>query len=166
MGCNYPQENKTSITLEEAEINLREQLDDKFKALIRGDEVKVANYLYPGLFEWLDKEYPDEFSKESYVGMFVNEFVTAYERAINQGVESEIVIGEITKSIDYQGTKVSIILVDFISRKGDRKVEEHSQIISISEDNGKTWKFIEKEEGIDEVLSLKFPSQIVDRIID
>ena len=163
-SCHNLNNEKTQLIPEETVLV---QLRDYYNSLLNGNVTKVTYYLYPVLFDWLDKEFStdSEYSKEAYVTTFVDEMVRMKKFAESENYEFGMSIGEITKTIHYNEKIIFLVDAYMYVKRDNSKREVKSVIVCISVDKGKNWKFIEKEEGTDKVLSMAFPQEVIDDIM-
>jgi len=153
---------------EKIDNQLKAQLADYWDALNRGDKTKVSNYLYPALIEWVEINFndDDELTTELFIDQFVDVMQKTKRYAEQNNYDHGITLEGITKRITYEEQLVYLIDMCIYIRKDDVSQEMHSVILCFSEDKGETWKFIEKEEGVDEILAGRFPRYVIRKILN
>lgn len=156
---------KNLIVTFDAEINLKTQLDRYITAYNNEDAKTVMSYLYPDLFEYIQRATPDE-NINSFD--FENEIVIKPVEKIKKrlkgtGVKYHFEIGEITNKVDYNESKIYTVIIYLVMTKDFKKTSSGDKIIAISLDNGENWKFMQKDEEMSkQILLMKFPKDIVE----
>jgi hypothetical protein len=165
-GCHN---NRHDYSISENDRRLKDQLTDYYNALFSGDYKKVSNYIYPALFEWAEIYYADneEYNKEIFVNFFVDDMVNFKEYAEQNSYDFGVEIKNVSKRISHEEQLIYVINTMLFIQKGTARQETVSIIVCVSEDKGFTWSFIEKEDdnNIDEMLLLRFPSEVVNAIL-
>ena len=151
-----------------AEKNLKNQLAEYYKAFATGEAEKVVHYIYPEVFEFLIQQYPNsnvgfEKLKDS---LFIQP-LKEIKKLNKDDIKFEFEIKEITKKVNYKSSKLYVVLTNF---NIERNLEKHSsggEIIAISNDNGRNWKFFQNEPDSNQgILSIKFPQNIIDELLE
>jgi hypothetical protein len=151
-----------------AEKNLKMQLKEYLVAFNGGDPDKALYYIYPDIFEYLRKQYPDEkFDMQEIKDTLFIEPIRKMKKLVKEKkISYEFEIGDITKKVNYKTNKLYIVLT-YVNAKV--KLDKHSmggEVIAISNDNGINWKFVQNDpETISGILKMKFPQTIIDELL-
>ncbi|QLG44107.1 hypothetical protein [Costertonia aggregata] len=145
--------------------NIKTQIDEYLTAFLNGNSEKAITYCYPDLFEFMKSQYPQEYSIEEVKSVFKESIDALKEMSVN-GVEYEFEVGEINKIAENNDFKLYSIVTYLKVKKGLDSNTSGGEQIAISNDNGKTWKFLEKDANKNylKVLKLSIPNEIVNRI--
>ncbi|AHW62156.1 hypothetical protein SAMN05444285_12349 [Draconibacterium orientale] len=160
--------NTPTTTLKDSiiEENLVKQLTEFMTAFIDGQADTAISYMYTGMFDYLKKEFPEEYSPELVKEMLCAPIKQLKKLNEEKDMTFEFEIGEITRRINYNDDKVFTIVVSIITRNGFDEVSMGDEIIAISNDNGINWKFMQlNKETSPQVLELEYPESIINKII-
>ncbi|MBR9847728.1 MAG: hypothetical protein GYB35_17280 [Algicola sp.] len=145
--------------------NIKTQIDEYLTAFLNGNSDKAISYCYPDIFEFMKSQYSKEYSIEQAKSIFKESIDALKEMSVN-GVEYEFEIGDIKKITEKNDLKIYSIITYLKAKKGLDSNTSGGEQIAISKDNGKTWKFIDKDENKNylKVLGMNIPKEIVNRI--
>ena len=144
---------------------IKTQLDDYLTAFLNGNSDIALTYCYPDLFEFMENQYPELNSIEEAKSIFKESIDALKEMAVN-GVKYEFEVGEIKKVVDENNLEIFLIVTYLKVEKGLDSNTSGGEQFAISNDNGKTWKFLEKDANRNylKVLKLNIPNRIVNQL--
>lgn len=150
----------------EIEKKLKSQLNEYLVAINGGDPDKAINYIYPDVFVYMQQQYPNDFSIER-IKDEMREPVRKMKKLVEQKrVAYDFEIGDFTRKIDLGKDKIYTMIVSINGKMGLNKHTLGQEIISISNNGGKDWKFMElKNEMVKPILLMKFSSSTVDKVL-
>lgn len=159
MSCNLEnKKNKSIISEVNIEDNLKNQVYKYMNATYTGNADLVIFYTNDLLYLWLYKTYPEEFksldmAKEGFKSIAED----TKKMAIRENMKFQIKIGEITKKIKLDDELIYVIEITSIIEKNKIANNIVDEIVSFSNDNGKNWTFLKKDEQmLPELLKLKY----------
>lgn len=127
---------------------------------------KSIELTYSGVFAYLEKQYPDEYSIDRIKQMMIERIVDLKLKIDKKKIRQEFIIEDIVKRISYNGTFIYLIKTTSILKKNNKIIDEFSdETIGISKDEGNTWRYLGKDTIMSpQILSLDFPSQVVNEV--
>jgi len=146
---------------------LSKQLEKYNKLVFEGKIDEALEFTSPLIFDYMLSKNKGEFHsmsdvQESYK-LFLEE---SYQGIKNRKLKVSNEIGDVLKTIKINPYLIKIVEVKTVVVENNIKDSIKDQIISFSEDEGKTWKFINNDkEIIFEVLSLKFNKESIKEIL-
>lgn len=161
-------ENKTISSSEnqsEEIRNIKVQMNEYLSAFINGNSDLALTYCYPDLFAFMDNQYSELNTIEEAKAIFKENIDALKEMAVN-GVKYEFEVGDIKEVVNDENLKIYSVVTYLKVEKGLDSNTSGGEQFAISKDNGKTWKFLEKDANKNyiKVLSLNIPNRIVSRI--
>jgi hypothetical protein len=176
-SCNY-QPNNSSTNQRESVIisdttdntaidsNLKIQIKEYLTAFNGGDPETAISYCYPDMFVWMKQQYPNEYSIEAVKEMFREPIREMKKMAREKKLTYDFEIGKITKRIEVGSDRLYTVVVSIIAKKDFDEIKMGDEIIAISIDDGKNWKFIQKDpETAPDILRMKYSDDIVNQIM-
>lgn len=151
-----------------ADKKLKAQIEEYLIAFNTGDADKALYYVYPDIFEYLKKQYPDEeFNMQEIKDTIFIEPIKKMKKLVKEKkIEFEFEVGEITRKVNYHDSKLYMVMTYVNAKIGLNKHSLGGEVIAISNDNGENWKFVQNDpETINGILRIKFPQNIVDKLI-
>jgi hypothetical protein len=154
---------------QEAVEALKIQLNDYMKAMIYGNVDKVVSYEYPDMFIWMKKE-AKRLGTPYTIEDFKKALIKIADDMSNFRSQNGWVISwtfdPIVKKAVFNNYVIYISLTTLIIKKDYTEIKNGDESICISSDQGKTWKFINKNENnTAEILRMRFPDYIVEQIL-
>ena len=147
---------------------LKVQLNEYLKAFYGGDTKLAMNFLYPDIFNYLQITNPEEkLTKEIIAKSIIEEPTKKLRIELNQ--RKIKMAFEINKPVLKYLNDSIIIYKNIISVKIIKGLNSYSlgqEIISVSKDNGKNWKFMAYDKELTpKILRLNFDENTVNTII-
>lgn len=158
--------NKSDI---DAENEMKEQLNIYYEALMNGDGDKALEFCFPEMLEYFKQEFP-EYTEEELKDELVRNGAREMKRKMEEdGVKLEFEIGNVIKK-DAWGDNIAYEVTTFVRMsKNLKKISNGGVQIGISEDGGKTWMFIQKEDPVSDdirqILLMAYPEEHVNKIL-
>ncbi|NQU32468.1 MAG: hypothetical protein HQ521_04475 [Bacteroidetes bacterium] len=151
----------------EIEQIMVKQLNGYLTAFTQGDSDIAISYIYPGMFDLMKKEFPDEYSPEIMKEILSKPIEDLKKMQKEKNVKFVYEIGEITRRVNYGNDMLLTIVVRVKMKNGLDDISTGDEIIAISLDKGQTWKFLQLDKEISpKVLRLKYPESIVNKVIN
>jgi len=153
-----------------SEKNMKSQFREYLAAFNNGDVDKALFYIYPDLFEYMTKQYPEEnvsiqTLKDS---IFIKPMKMMKELNNERKIKYKFVIGDVSKKTNYKNSKFYIVLATIETKTG---LDVHSfsdEVIAISSDKGSNWKFIqidqESPQVAKDIIRMKFPESVINEL--
>lgn len=147
--------------------NLKRDLRIYNDAFYDGDADLASKYVYPPLYSYLRNEFPEEdFTVEDSKELMRKTITSLKESFISKGIEVEIKIGDIISRAEYQKDLIYTARVYVVAKNDLDEYSIGGEVIGISTDGGRTWKFIQKdEESSAEILQIKYPIDFVKKYL-
>lgn len=131
----------------DASVNMMAQINEMGKFNEKYDIANAINYFHPNLVKRFG-------GKEKAVQTFTN----TYNEYKKQGIQFEkFEYYNPTKIIEYKGTLQASVIQKVTANTESGKLYDENSIIAISEDQGKTWKFIGTTSNNRELIKKVFP---------
>ncbi len=144
---------------------LNVQIIEYLTAFNGGDTETVISYCYPDMFVWMKQQYPKGYSIEAVKEAF-REFLGKMEEVKEKNYIVDYEIGKINKRIETENHIIFTVEVSLVAKKGSDVIKNVDEIIAISIDYGKNWKFIQKDpEMSPNILRIKYSQDIIDQIM-
>ncbi|AGY54301.1 hypothetical protein BRDCF_p1674 [Bacteroidales bacterium CF] len=148
---------------DDSEINFLNQFNTYGKAFYNGNINESVNFIYPDIFEYLYDKLQGKYS--------INEIKSSYIEELYKQFSSEskfeFRISKILNKVKYQNSL--IYAVSYHLKRGNQNdyTLVGGEMIAISADNGKKWKFMERnQEFTIPVLSKKYPDRVISEILN
>ena len=157
-----------TVTNNNIDKNMKVQLKEYLQAFNRGDADKALSYFYPDIFEYARRQYPnDEFDIETFKDTaFIRPVTLMKELVKEKDIRYEMEVGEITKKVDYENNKLYVVSTSMTTIIGKDRNTISGEVVAVSNDNGKTWKFVQNDPSIIRgILKIKFPTKIVNQLL-
>lgn len=169
ISCNSENKNLINIVSDksgsEIENNLKLQLKEYLTAINGGDADKAISYIYPDVFVYMQQKYPKEYSISN-IKKEMREPIEKMKKLVQQKkITYDFEIGDFVTKIDLGKDKIYTIIANINAKSGLNKHTIGQEVICISTNNGKDWKFMElKNEMAEPILRIKFPEKTVSKI--
>ena len=148
------------------ESNLTKQLNEYLDAMWGGNIDKAIDYCYSDMFIWMKNELPEQYSMDLVKGYFKQLMEDFRSQQAKSGLEIEFKIGDIIKRIDLGQDKIYMIVTYIKGKKGYDEYSLGDVTIAISNNNGKDWKFLAREEeSTPPIIRMKYSEEIVQEIM-
>lgn len=145
---------------------LKVQIKEYITAVNGGDPETAISYCYPGIFDWMKQQYPEEYSIELIKEIIKEPIIKMKKIVKEKNLKYDFEIGKITKQIENDTNKLYTVVVSIITKKDSDEIKIGGEIIAISIDNGKNWTFIQKDiETAPKILRMKYSLDIVNEIM-
>ena len=149
------------------EQNLRSQLTLYLDAFLKGNVDEAFHHIYPDMLLWLKRDNPDSFSIADAKKFFKDLTVDLRLLEEQKGFKTNYELGDIVHRVDLGSEKIYTILTSLNAKKDMHEIRMGGEIIAITIDNGKTWKFIQKDADTSpEILRIRFSNSIVEKIME
>ena len=149
------------------EENLKKQFNEYSELILTGD-IDVIKYLYSGIFKDIRESLPEahNLSDKRIFEIVFNE--AQFLTEVNSGkIKVNFEIIEIYKKIQFENKMVYRISTLTTVTSNDSEKDLEGDVIAVSFDNGKNWKFVENEpDSIKKVLSYDFSESEINKIFD
>lgn len=156
---------ESSIQIDE---NLKNQLKEYNEAMhgANPNPERVLDFIYSDTFTYLKNENPNNYSKEMVIKLFNEPATKLREMATKNNIDYSSRVGEITKKVN-EGNKLIYKVQIFLDMKyGMEKHTTGDEILGISLNNGKNWKFLEFDPATTpQILKIKFSDKTIRTII-
>lgn len=149
-----------------AEKNLKSQLREYLVTYNGGDVDKAITYIYPDVFAYMKQLHPNDYDIES-VKEEMREPMRKMKKLVQQKkVTYDFEIGAFTSKVDLGEDKIYTIIANINAKAGLNKHSIGQEIVSITNNNGRDWKFIElKNEMTEPILKMKFSDETVEKVL-
>ncbi len=147
------------------EKNLRLQLNEYLLAINQGDADAALKYIYPDVFVYVKRQYPEDYDLERIKGQMRESMSKMKATVRAQKLTYVIHMGEITNRVTTGKYTIYTIVVRITSKKGLDVISFGEEVIAITEDNGIDWRFISSSDITGPILRLKFSKETVSRIL-
>jgi hypothetical protein len=145
---------------------LKIQIKKYLTAFNGGDPETAISYCYPDMFVWMKQKYPKEYSIEAVKEVFRESIRKMRKTTEERNLTYYFDIGEITNRIENGENKLFTVVVSIVAKKKFNEIKMGDEIIAISNDYGKNWKFIQKDpESAPQILKMKYSDDIVNQIM-
>jgi hypothetical protein len=161
-------ENKeVSVTENFAEKNLKTQLNDYLVTLNGNNPENAMDYVYPDVFVYMKAKFPDDYSDEMMQEVLTSTMTKMKKLTTQKKVTYNLSVGDITSKISDGNSRIFIVLANVNVKKGLDTHTFGQRTVSISNDRGKNWKFMELDnEMAKPILKMKFSDEIVDAVME
>lgn len=156
----------TEISETGIEENLKTQLTIYFNAILNGEPSKAMDYCLPEMFAYFQEGYP-ELSRTEIENQLIKDVSIKFkEEQERRGFKFQFEINDLQKKYAWGNNVVYEVTTYIHVTEKLRKVSEGDKILALSDDNGFSWKFIQKDdEVIRPILLMKYTEEIVNNII-
>lgn len=151
-----------------SEKNMKTQLKDYMIAVNTGKPDKALYYVYSDAFEYIKQQHPGSTLNIQQLKNSMIESAQNLKKTIKgQKVKYEFKIDKVTKRVKYKNNILCSVITYLNVKIG---LDTHSlggEVIAVSNDYGKNWKFFQKNntEDTQGTLNLKFPKYITDQFL-
>lgn len=148
--------------IDDNEINFLNQFNAYAKAFNDGN-IESLNFIYPDLFEYFYDELQGKYSINEIKSSYIEEL---YKQFPGES-KFEFRVSKILNKVKYQNSL--IYAVSYHLKRGNQNdyTLVGGEMIAISADNGKKWKFIERDQEYTiPVLSKKYPDRVISEILN
>lgn len=151
------------------ERNMLSQFKSHNHALMLGDIDNAMHYQYPDATTYFRKFYPnerDEAITRSFFNEVSEEMINAVSKYEEHGVTLEIVVSRMLRKITLGDNIVYVF--EIVSNMKNEKLQLHTapdETIAVSFNNGKNWTFNAVNEDTPNILRIRYPEEMVDKIM-
>ena len=148
-----------------SEKELKRDIEIYLNSMIIGDVSETFKYTHKISMDLLRKRYPEYKTTESLVSFFKNQFKNAHVDEINKSLNMKFIPGEIIGGAVNNNTKIYCVEFRRVGSNATDNVNLQGNVIALSDNNGKDWKFIEydipNKDKFISLLSQYYPEKIV-----
>lgn len=153
-----------------AEKNMKLQIKEYIVALNTGDPDKAISYVYPDVFEYFKLQYPyEQISIQEIKNILFVDKINEMKKIVKEkNISYYFEIVEIRKKINYKTSKIYIVLTRMYYIVKEIKQSMDGEVIAISDDKGKNWKFIQNDSNqvdIKGILKIKYPIDTINKLL-
>jgi hypothetical protein len=148
------------------EKNLVKDFHAYIDAFYNGDANTAISYIYTGVFEHLKNIFQEDYSIKEVKTIFKESNIDKVREQLgNKTLKTNI--SRILNKVEYENSLIYVISFSLKSGDQNDQVSVGGEAIAISKDNGKNWKFFERDdESVIPVLSIKFSNQIITKVLN
>jgi hypothetical protein len=153
-----------------SEKNMKYQFREYLVAFNTGDFDKAIHYIYPDMFEYLVKQYPDEKLNMQTIkdSIFIEPMKKMKKIAKEKKLNFEFEIGEISKKVNYKDARIYVVLATIVTKSGLDKHSFSDEVVAISSDKGENWQFVQIDQDSPEtvkgILNIKYPKSVINEL--
>ncbi len=153
-----------------SEKNMKSQFREYLAAFNNGDVDKALSYIYPDLFEYMSKQYPEEKVSVQTIkdSIFIKHMKMMKKLNDEKKIKYSYVIGDVSKKTNYKDAKFYIVIASIETKNGLDVHTFSDKVIAISIDKGTNWKFIqidqESPKDAKGIIRMKFPESVINEL--
>ena len=165
-GLNISKEEIGFTPTDDIEINLQKQFNSYMNAFYYGNEDEVLNFIYPGVFENLKDVLQEEHSLNELKSIFKESYINIRREQVGNK-KYEMRVSKILNKVEYENSLIYALSYYLKSGIQNDYLSVGGELIAISTDNGRSWKFFERDqESAIPILAKKFPDQIITKALN
>ncbi len=171
MVLGKPQEYRPS---DKREQNMVSQINSYIRAILVADTKNLRYYMFEDAFDYYRKYYPEVSEAELNEAFFAFARQAAERKREYQKHQIEIgmVVEKINRKVEHKGALLYVFtltgyMTGIVKSTGKEKsfYTPGSETLAISLDGGRTWKFLDIMEETPNILRMRFPGSVVDRVM-
>lgn len=148
-----------------SEKSLKRDLEIYLNSMVIGDVSETFKYTHKISMDLLKKSYPEYKTTESLVSFFKDQFKNAHVDEMHKSMNMKFIPGEIIGGAVNNNTKIYCVEFRRVGSNATDNVNLQGNVIALSDNNGKDWKFIEydipNKDKFISLLSKFYPEKIV-----
>lgn len=151
-----------------ADRNMKEQLNQYQNAVMSGNIDLAYTFFYPKVLEYLRREYPSENIDEYYIKDKVIKVGYEIIKKLNERDSADLryLVKDVVCRFNSNNTLIYLINTSMDGTVNGEPKTVPTKTVGISNDNGKTWKFLTQGEETQPILTEEFGLTIANQIMN